>query len=321
MLTMENNLLLDEKASEMIGLLNNKFKDDGQSFSCHLEGMLHAGYVTYWNYTQLNILLNIQHPRTGIPDEVIFIGYHQITELYFKLVLWEMQQLSEARVAHDVFLEKVRRINRYVDNLVYSFDIMVDGLDKSQFLLFRTALSPASGFQSVQYRQIEIGATDLINLLPERLREGKRGADVENIYSSIYWKEGALDIATGRKDLSLVNFEKHYDKLLLDEAGTYSNTNLLRKYEQIPDDEPLKMAIRSELRRFDNLLNVKWRLSHFRTAARHLKRDNQAVRATGGTNWMKYLPPKYQRIIFFPDLWDAEETEKWGSTFLEEIMQ
>jgi hypothetical protein len=32
----------------------------------------------------------------------------------------------------------------------------------------------------------------------------------------------------------------------------------------------------------------------------------------GGTNWQKYLPPKTQRIIFYPELWSDEELEKWG---------
>jgi tryptophan 2,3-dioxygenase len=319
---METKLVLDDKVNQILGQLNNKYQLDGQSFSCHLEGLLHAGYNSYWNYTQLDILLNIQKPRTVFPDEMIFIGYHQITELYFKLMLWEMEQILNTRGAYDQFLEKVQRLNRYVDNLLYSFDIMIDGLDKSQFLHFRTALSPASGFQSVQFRQIELASTDLSNLLSAKLRNGQLStADLEDQYAGIYWKEGAIEVETGKKDMSLSTFEEQYDKQLLAEARQYASSNLLRKYQEVPDDEPIKELLRAELRRFDNSMNVNWRLSHFRVAVKHLKRDNQAVKGTGGTNWQKYLPAKNQRVIFFPELWEEDEKELWGNAYIEALMK
>ena len=52
-------------------------------------------YLKYWDYINLDSLLGLQQPKTGFPDEMIFIIYHQITELYFKLSLWEMQQIHE----------------------------------------------------------------------------------------------------------------------------------------------------------------------------------------------------------------------------------
>ena len=51
---------------------------------------------------------------------------------------------------------------------------------------------------------------------------------------------------------------------------------------------------------------------HYKSAVRYLSQDKNDVRATGGTNWQKYLPPRFQKRIFFPDLWSEEEQENWG---------
>lgn len=68
------------------------------------------------------------------------------------------------------FTERVTRINRYFESLTKSFDIMVDGMEKEQFLRYRMALLPASGFQSAQYRMIEISSTNFINLVDKDMR-------------------------------------------------------------------------------------------------------------------------------------------------------
>ena len=66
----------------------------GQDMESYLDGLLISNYLTYWDYVHLDKLLALQNPKTDFPDEVIFIMYHQITELYFKLVLHEMEQIA-----------------------------------------------------------------------------------------------------------------------------------------------------------------------------------------------------------------------------------
>jgi tryptophan 2,3-dioxygenase len=314
---------IDEKSSQFINLLKDKLESSGQNLSCHLEGLYHSRYTTYWDYTQLPILLNLQNPRTKSPDETIFIVYHQITELYFKLILLEAEQVTGlANVESSFFLERVRRINRYVKNLIYSFEIMLDGLDKSQFLEFRTALAPASGFQSYQYRLIEICATDISNLVILSLRDDALApVSTEALYKNIYWKMGATDNLTGQKDLSLVNFEKAYDDILLQKIKTINGRNLYASFSNIPLSDPILPLLREELRIMDELINVEWRLSHFRSAAKHLRVQQSDVKATGGTNWRTYLPPRFQKVMFFPSLWSAEEQEEWGKTYVEQLFQ
>jgi len=66
------------------------------------------------------------------------------------------------------------------------------------------------------------------------------------------------------------------------------------------------------LREFDLLANVLWPLAHLRSPGRFLHKDPNDIKATGGTNWQKYLPPRFQKIIFFPELWTDEEKAEWG---------
>ncbi len=68
----------------------------------------------------------------------------------------------------------------------------------------------------------------------------------------------------------------------------------------------------ARLREFDLLANVYWPLSHLRSAAKYLHKDPDDIKATGGTNWQKYLPPRFQKIMFFPELWSEQEKSDWG---------
>ena len=145
---------------ELLNKLQQKYDVMGQDLSSYLDGLLHSDYLTYWDYIHLDTLLSLQNPKTRFPDEKVFIIYHQITELYFKLILLEIEQIAE-RQSLDVkfFLDRLNRIVRYFRQLENSFTVMVDGLEKEQFLKFRMALLPSSGFQSAQYRLIEICST------------------------------------------------------------------------------------------------------------------------------------------------------------------
>jgi tryptophan 2,3-dioxygenase len=69
------------------------------------------------------------------------------------------------------------------------------------------------------------------------------------------------------------------------------------------------------------LANVFWRLSHLKSAGRYLHRNPEDIKATGGTNWQKYLPPNFQKIMFFPDLWSAAEKEEWGKAAVEKAFE
>jgi tryptophan 2,3-dioxygenase len=96
--------------------IQEKYAAIGEDFNAYLEGLLYADSVHYWDYIEVDTLLSLQKPRTQFPDEVVFIMYHQITELYFKLALREFDQISAKEgLTGTFFLDRVTRINRYFD--------------------------------------------------------------------------------------------------------------------------------------------------------------------------------------------------------------
>ena len=66
------------------------------------------------------------------------------------------------------------------------------------------------------------------------------------------------------------------------------------------------------MKALDNKINIKWTMTHYRTAEHYLESSGKPVAATGGSPWKKYMHPKYQKRIFFPELWSKEELDTWG---------
>ncbi|WP_370089684.1 tryptophan 2,3-dioxygenase family protein [Ekhidna sp.] len=304
----------DENILNQLTKLEEKYGAMGQDLSSYLDGLLYSDYLTYWDYIHLDTLLSLQSPRTAIPDEKIFILYHQVTELYFRMILNEMEQaVFTDPIGEATFVKRLKRINRYLDHLIDSFDVMTDGMDQDQFLAFRMALLPASGFQSAQYRMLEIYSTNFFNLVNKDKREElDKDSDLSILYESLYWKAGATELATGNKTLTLKQFEAKYSKAFIELAEKVKDCNLLKKYHQHYQGNE---EIIVELKKLDQKANVDWPLQHLKSATRYLQRDPEVIKASGGTNWQKYLPPRRQRIIFYPELWTIEEMEEWGKKF------
>ena len=324
---------LTPEVIERLKKLDEKYQAMGQSMPNYLDGLLISNYLTYWDYTHVDTLLSLQNPKTDFPDEMIFIIYHQITELYFKLCLHEFEQIANngktvSAIGEDLgwnkkpdvnfFIERVTRINRYFEALTKSFDIMVDGMDPSQFLAFRMALLPASGFQSAQYRMIEISSTDFLQLVDKDVRSNFSAKNsIEEMYEHIYWKQGATELATGKKTLTLKQFEKKYSTQFIQLAKDCEEKNLWAKFKSLSSEEQKNSDLINALRMLDVNVNVNWPLVHYKSAVRYLQQDEKQIAATGGTNWQKYLPPRFQKGIFYPDLWSAEEKNEWGKAWVE----
>jgi tryptophan 2,3-dioxygenase len=299
-----------------------KYDAIGQDFNAYLDGLLYQDTVKYWDYIQVDTLLSLQKPRTDIPDEVIFIMYHQITELYFKLALREFEQLGEKEeITAKFFIDRVARINRYFEALTKSFEIMILGMEKEQFLKFRMSLLPASGFQSAQYRMIEMYSTDFKNLLHKDVRANFSGSeDISTLFEHIYWKEGATEIATGAKTLTLIEFENQYRDEFIRLGEKVRTKNLWQTYLRLPEEDQKNKDVINALKQNDVNVNINWPLAHYKSAVRYLQQDPTDIAATGGTNWQKYLPPRFQKRIFYPTIWTEQETAEWGKAWVESIL-
>lgn len=183
-------------------------------------------------------------------------------------------------------------------------------MDYEDYNTFRATLTPASGSQSVQFRYIELYCTRLENLINE---EGKKrlpdNPSVEQCFEHIYWKDAGLNRSTGKKTLTLKQFEEKYLEDLIAFAKKIKGGTIEDKITSISD--PNQQLI-DTLRRFDQLYNVEWPLVHLNTARHYLDSKNENKAATGGSEWKKYLHPQSQQRKFFPALWTEEEKLQWG---------
>ncbi len=299
---------------DRLDLLEAKFAAMGQDMLSYLDGLLHADYLTYWDYIHLDTLLSLQNPRTRFPDERIFIMYHQITELYFKLIIQSIEQVIYQEQPDPVlFKRQMKRATRYFDHLIDSFDVMVDGMDKDEFLKFRMSLLPASGFQSGQYRKIEILSSDLYTMVHfSKRKELSPQSPVEDLYGALYWKSGATELATGKKTLTLRQFEEKYGEEFTELARQVKDCNIWQTYLKLDEASRQDPELKDIMRAYDFNANIRWPLMHFRSAMRYLDNKPKMIAATGGTNWQQYLPPKEQRIVYFPSFWNEAELESWG---------
>ena len=299
---------------ELLNRIDDKFRTIDQNPEVHLEGLVWAKPITYWEYIQTEALLGLQNQRTTLPDEMVFIMYHQINELLFKMIIWEIEQVTgKEDLSADFFTEKLGRISRYFDMLSSSFSIMQHGMDTDQYLKFRNTLTPASGFQSAQYRLIEFGSTDLINLIDYRFRFTiDRNTPYEHAYDHLYWQAAGKDHQTGKKSTLIRLFEEKYKDLFLRKMQEYNTTNLYAKFKSLPAEAQQNKVLIQAMRHYDKTVNVTWVMAHYHAAAKYLQPQGEAVEATGGSDWRKYMHPKYQRRIFFPELWSKEELENWG---------
>ena len=109
---------IDPKILDQIKKLEDKYEVMGQDLSSYLDGLLHSDYLTYWDYIHLDTLLSLQTPKTGFKDELIFIAYHQHTELFFKLVLWEIDQIAaEMYISNEFFQSRMNWLNFFFNIL------------------------------------------------------------------------------------------------------------------------------------------------------------------------------------------------------------
>ncbi|MDX2248500.1 MAG: tryptophan 2,3-dioxygenase family protein [Bacteroidia bacterium] len=303
---------------ERLSMLEEKYVGMGQDMLSYLDGLYYSNGLTYWEYIHLDSLLGLQTPRTSFKDEVIFITYHQMTELWFKLIKQEIEALTSHQGEESEYLsaanwrKRLGRMVNYFKHLCNSFDIMLSGMDHEELRKFRMALLPASGFQSVQFREIEIMSTRLRNLIRTEENHLITERNPDQLFPEIYWKKGGIDLESGKKTITLKEFEKRYDEELIQLIHKYENQNLeslfLLQKPEIREDA----GVLEVLREYDQYVNIYWKLSHLSAASKHLVSGGNDIDATGGTNWRTFLPPRYQRIIFFPEIWTSEEKESWG---------
>src|SRR5712692_8042048 len=124
-----------------------------------------GGLLTYGSYLRLPELLAQQVPQADPPahDELLFITVHQVYELWFQQLLYELGAGRDAMAAAQTWrARQLLRRAHVIERLLVSQIDVLETMTPQDFLEFRAALAPASGFQSVQFRELEFlsGAKD-----------------------------------------------------------------------------------------------------------------------------------------------------------------
>ena len=152
-----------------------------------------------------------------------------------------------------------------------SFTIMGDGMDVDQYMKFRDTLTPASGFQSAQYRKIEFASTELINLIDFRFRKTiNRDTPYSHASDNLYWQVAGIDHSTGKKTKLMTNFEDKYKDEFIGFMKVYNTTNLWTKFKSLPESERNDINLVNAMRHYDHTVNVSWVMHHLNAARKYL---------------------------------------------------
>ena len=142
---------------------------------------------------------------------------------------------------------------------------------------------------------------------------------IKQLFENIYWKEGATEASTGAKTLTLKEFEKRYKDEFIELGYQQRQKNLWQAYKRLSEADQQNPEVIKALKMNDVNVNINWPLVHYKSAVRYLAKDKEDIAATGGTNWQKYLPPRFQKRIFYPELWSEQDVEEWGKAWVDEV--
>ena len=234
--------------------------------------------LSYNKYLRVQDLINLQDCLSSPAhhDELLFITVHQAYELWFKQILHELdaaiQLLEEDRVpAATRAVSRIVAIEKLLVNQIHILETMTP----ISFLAFRDELNPASGFQSMQFREIEISSglkdTTIVRefesdeFARERLKQRINGPTLSDCFYRLLQRRGLTVLEV------LTHFEERYEEFQLSEA-------------LLEHDEYFSL----------------WRSHHIKMVERMVG----AKRGTGGSEGIGYLKTTLDKK-FFPELWEA----------------
>jgi tryptophan 2,3-dioxygenase len=258
-----------------------------------------GGSVSYAEYLHLERLLDAQRPLTGEHDEMLFIIVHQVSELWLRLMLHELEGVLKCvrRDDLDPSFKMFGRIAKVQAQLQAVWEVLAT-MTPADYSAFRNALGRSSGFQSLQYRMLEFTL-------------GNKNPEVVKIHDRDPPAHAALLRALAAPSL--------YDEVLrlLSRRGYGIPEALLNRdfrqpyaaskqvtgawlgvyHNAVKDWDLYELAER--LVDLDYHFQI-WRFQHMKTVERVIGSKS----GTGGTTGVSYLA-KALRLRFFPELWDA----------------
>ena len=252
--------------------------------------------LTYANYLDLEKLLTLQQPRSSPAehDEMLFIVIHQTYELWFKQLLHEFDKVKRDFSAGRLFdaIHSFKRARTIMKTLVGQIDIL-ETMTPTSFSSFRDRLDTASGFQSIQFRELEFmlgykRASTFTHVPPEmpgferiKQRHVERTV-IDHFYDFLATRGARIPDDLRNRDLTQPNT-----------ADERVQAAILQLYKISPE-----VSILLELMTdFDEGLQ-EWRYRHIKLVERTIG----AKKGTGGSPGVPFLKESLFNPIF-PDLW------------------
>lgn len=231
---------------------------------------------SYSSYLDIEALLRLPRPRTGVADEYLFIVTHQALELWFAEALHEIDQVTRDLNADRIAAagRKMRRLHRIVELWTAHLDVL-DTMPATEFAAFRGALGTASGFQSVQFRELELASgaaeRDVLRIARAAGSAGDR-LRARRLTPSLRQAFGHF--------LARANITVHQ---------VYAGQTV----------DPAVRAFAEELIEYDIAFN-RWRYRHYLLVVHAIG----AEAGTGGSTGARYLRDTTTKW-FFPEIWSA----------------
>jgi tryptophan 2,3-dioxygenase len=250
-----------------------------------------GGLLTYGSYLRLDDLLAAALPQSEPPahDELLFITVHQVYELWFRQVLFELEASRDAMTEGATWLARhlLRRVHAIERLLISQVDVL-ETMTPQDFLQFREGLAPASGFQSVQYRELEFlsGLKDAAFLARFRSpTDAERERLARRLDEPSLW-DAFLALLRSR-DLPVAHDEEVLASLRLIAADRASHDDLWQLAE--------------DLVTHDELAGL-WRARHVAMVERQIGTKS----GTGGSTGAPYLRRRVQ-LHYYPLLWELRD--------------
>lgn len=247
-----------------------------------------GGKLSYGSYLRLPALLAQQVPESDPPahDELLFITIHQVYELWFGQLLHELSDARDRMLEGDTYHPRLRLTRAHVIErvLVEQVDVL-ETMTPQDFMAFRSLLAPASGFQSVQFREIEFlsGAKDAgyLNRLGHAT-EAERDRMRARLDEPSLWDGFVSLLAAAGFDVDTVEQRR---------------AALVEISKDRSDHGPL-WDLAEALIEHDALF-ARWRLRHVLMVERQIGTKS----GTGGSTGAPYLRSR-TGLQFFPELWE-----------------
>ena len=274
---------------------SNKIPESRVEASMHVDL---AGQHTYSEYLKLDLLLSAQQPVSLEHDEVAFIIIHHVQELWLKLVAHEIEAaIVSIRADHlPPAFKSLARVTRIQEQLIAAWDVL-STMTPADYLAFRSALGPASGFQSYQYRLVEfrLGVKDANMLLPHRHDTLIHGKLMTALNEPSLYDEALRLLARRGHPVPKEVLDRDFSQPYLSNPRVRDIwLSIYRKSQEHFDLYELA----------EELVDVEdwfqqWRFRHMKTVERIIGYKP----GTGGSSGVGYLKTALERC-FFPELWE-----------------